>query len=51
MAIVNKSGLLSQIPLTQTLITINLKGFATEADELPCAAKLDIEKLRVSLGE
>ncbi|MBK9983304.1 MAG: hypothetical protein IPP15_13060 [Saprospiraceae bacterium] len=40
-----------QIPLTQTLITINLKGFATEADELAFAAKLDIEKLRVSLGE
>ncbi|MEP6795040.1 MAG: hypothetical protein ABJB16_11985 [Saprospiraceae bacterium] len=40
-----------QIPLTQTLITINLKGFATEADELAFAGKLDIEKLRVALGE
>ncbi|HZV68814.1 MAG TPA: hypothetical protein VFG10_04690 [Saprospiraceae bacterium] len=40
-----------QIPLTQTLITINLKGFATEADELAFAAKLDMEKLRVALGE
>lgn len=40
-----------QIPLTQTLITINLKGFATEADELAFANKLDVEKLRVALGE
>ncbi len=40
-----------QIPLTQTLITITLKGFATEADELAFANKLDIEKLRIALGE
>lgn len=40
-----------QIPLTQTLITINLKGFATEADELAFANKLDVEKIRVALGE
>ena len=40
-----------QIPLTQTLITINMKGFATEADELAFANKLDIEKLRTALGE
>jgi len=40
-----------QIPLTQTLITINLKGFASEADELAFAAKLDMEKLKVALGE
>jgi len=40
-----------QVPLTQTLITINLKGFATEADEIAFANKLDIEKLRVALGE
>ncbi len=40
-----------QVPLTQTLITINLRGFATEADELAFAGKLDIEKLRVALGE
>jgi hypothetical protein len=40
-----------QVPLTQTLITINLKGFATEADELAFVTKLDIEKLRVALGE
>lgn len=40
-----------QIPLTQTLITINMRGFATEADELAFANKLDIEKLRLALGE
>lgn len=40
-----------QIPLTQTLITLTLRGFATEADELAFANKLDIEKLRVALGE
>lgn len=40
-----------QIPLSQTLITINLRGFATEAEELAFAGKLDIEKLRVALGE
>ena len=40
-----------QIPLTQTLITINMKGFATEADELAFANKLDIEKLKTALGE
>jgi hypothetical protein len=40
-----------QVPLTQTLITLNLRGFATEADELAFANKLDIEKLRTALGE
>lgn len=40
-----------QVPLTQTLITINLRGFASEADELAFASKLDLEKLRVALGE
>ena len=40
-----------QIPLTQTLITINLKGFASEAEELAFANKLDIEKLKTALGE
>lgn len=40
-----------QIPLNQTLITISLKGFATEADELAFANKLDLEKLKVALGE
>ena len=40
-----------QIPLTQTLITLNLRGFASEAEELAFAGKLDIEKLRVALGE
>lgn len=40
-----------QIPLTTTLITMNLKGFASEAEELSFAAKLDIEKIRTLLGE
>ncbi len=40
-----------QIPLSQTLITINLRGFASEADELAFASKLDIEKLKTALGE
>ena len=40
-----------QIPLNQTLITINLKGFATEQDELSFAAKLDIEKLKIALED
>ena len=40
-----------QIPLSQTLITLNLKGFATEAEELAFANKLDIEKLKTALGE
>lgn len=40
-----------QIPLTSTLITMNLKGFASEAEELAFAAKLDIEKIRTLLGE
>lgn len=39
-----------QIPLSQTLITINLKGFATEQEELAFAAKLDIDKLSALLG-
>lgn len=40
-----------QIPLTQTLITINARGFASEADEMAFATKLDVEKLRTALGE
>lgn len=39
-----------QIPLSQTLITINLKGFATEQEELAFATKLDIDKLSALLG-
>ena len=39
-----------QIPLSQTLITINLRGFATEQEELAFAAKLDIDKLSALLG-
>ncbi len=40
-----------QIPLSQTLITINLRGFASEADEIAFATKLDIAKLKTALGE
>jgi hypothetical protein len=40
-----------QIPLTQTLITLRLNGFATEQDELAFAAKLDLAKLKAALGE
>lgn len=40
-----------QIPLTQTLITITMRGFASEAEELAFASKLDVEKLRTALGE
>ncbi|HEY3386329.1 MAG TPA: hypothetical protein VGK46_07460 [Saprospiraceae bacterium] len=40
-----------QIPLSQTLISINFKGFATEAEELAFATKLDIDKLSDLLGE
>lgn len=40
-----------QVPLTQTLITVNLRGFATEAEEMAFVTKLDIEKLRTLLGE
>lgn len=38
-----------QLPLNQTLITINLKGFASEAEELAFASKLDIDKLSAML--
>jgi len=40
-----------QIPLGQTMITIQANGFATEQDELAFANKLDIEKIRTALGE
>lgn len=40
-----------QIPLNQTLITINARGFATEQEELAFATKLDIDKLKLLLGE
>lgn len=38
-----------QLPLNQTLITINMKGFASEAEELAFAGKLDIDKLSALL--
>lgn len=40
-----------QIPLSQTLITLNFRGFASEQEELAFAGKLDIEKLSELLGE
>lgn len=40
-----------QVPLSQTLITINAKGFATEKDELDFATKLDLAKIKTALGE
>jgi len=40
-----------QIPLTQTLITLNLKGFASEAEEIAFATKLEVDKIKVALGE
>jgi len=40
-----------QIPLTSTMITLNLKGFAAEADELAFANKLGIDKIKAALGE
>lgn len=40
-----------QIPLSSTLIKIDLKGFATEQAELDFANKLDIPKLKMQLGE
>lgn len=39
------------IPVDQTLITITLKGFATEQEELAFASKLDLEKLKTALGQ
>ena len=40
-----------QIPFSQTLITINLRGFASEAEEIAFATKLDLAKLKMALGE
>jgi hypothetical protein len=40
-----------QIPLTSTLITLNMKGFASEQEELAFANKLGIDKLKTALGE
>lgn len=40
-----------QIPVGQTLITIQARGFATEQDEIAFATKLGLEKIRAALGE
>lgn len=39
------------IPLGQTLITINTKGFANEQEELAFASKLDFVKIKAAVGE
>lgn len=48
------NGILSneiQVPLSQTLITFKLKGFATEQEAIAFATKFDLEKIKVLLGE
>lgn len=40
-----------QIPLSQTLITIQAKGFPNEQAELAFAAKLDLVKIKQAVGE
>ena len=40
-----------QIPLSTTLITIEMKGFASEPAELDFVNKLGIDKVKVALGE
>ena len=40
-----------QIPWSQTLITIMVKGCATEQEELAFANKLDIAKIKAAVGE
>lgn len=40
-----------QLPLSQTLITFKLKGFATEQDALAFATKFDIDKIKSLMGE
>ena len=39
------------IPLSQTLITIQAKGFASEQEEIAFAAKLDFQKIKTVIGE
>ncbi len=40
-----------QLPLNRTLITFNLRGFASEQEELAFAGKAGIEKIKPLLGE
>lgn len=40
-----------QVPLSQTLITFKLKGFASEQDAIAFAAKFDLDKIKTLLGE
>ncbi len=40
-----------QIPMNQTLITINARGFASEQEALAFASKLDLAKIKSLIGE
>ncbi|MBK8956701.1 MAG: hypothetical protein IPM34_14265 [Saprospiraceae bacterium] len=40
-----------QIPVGQTLIMFNLRGFASEQDELAFASKIDFQKIKMAAGE
>ncbi len=40
-----------QVPLSQTLITFKLKGFASEQDAIAFATKFDLDKIKILLGE
>lgn len=40
-----------QLPLSQTLITFKLKGFASEQEAIAFAAKFDIDKIKTLMGE
>jgi hypothetical protein len=40
-----------QIPLNQTLVTIQMKGFASEQEELAFAGKLNLDQVKTLLGE
>jgi hypothetical protein len=40
-----------QIPMGQTLITLRANGFANEKEELDFATKLNLDKLKIALGD
>jgi len=40
-----------QVPLSQTLITFKLKGFASEQESIAFATKFDLDKIKALLGE
>ncbi|MBK9109628.1 MAG: hypothetical protein IPM92_14965 [Saprospiraceae bacterium] len=39
------------LPLGQTLVGFNLRGFASEQEELAFASKLDFGKIKIAAGE